>query len=65
MRWSTYDAKRKCSLRDKCREVMGKGVTVEGSWVRWELEFKIDRANLCLNLLSYLPIVEWKRFIVG
>jgi putative DNA relaxase len=89
MRWSTYDAKRKCSHKgkddiqgemvtfgsrqsesylrvyDKRREAMGKGQTVEGLWVRWELEFKKDRANLCLDLLSYLPIKEWKRFTVG
>ncbi len=89
MRWSTYDAKRKCSHKgkddiqgemitfgsrqsesylrvyDKRREAIGKGETVEGPWVRWELEFKKDRANLCLDLLSYLPTDEWKRFIVG
>jgi DNA relaxase NicK len=89
MRWSTYDAKRKCSHKgkddiqgemitfgsrqsetylrvyDKRREAIGKGEDVEGSWVRWELEFKKDRANLCLNLLSCLPIDEWKRFTVG
>lgn len=89
MRWSTYDAKRKCSHKgkddiqgemitfgsrqsesylrvyDKRREAIGKGETVETPWVRWELEFKKDRANLCVDLLAYLPIDEWKRFTVG
>ncbi len=89
MRWSSYDAKRKCSHKgkddiqgemitfgsrqsetylrvyDKRREAIGKGEDVEGSWVRWELEFKKDRANLCLDLLSSLPVNEWKRLTVG
>ncbi len=31
---------------DKRMEAAGKGETVEGPWVRWELEFKKDRAQL-------------------
>ncbi len=89
MRWSSYDAKRKCSHKgkddiqgemvsfgsrqsetylrvyDKRREALGKGEAVDAPWVRWELEFKKDRASLCLDLLSHLPIDEWKRFTVG
>ncbi|WP_455379487.1 replication initiation factor domain-containing protein [Petrachloros mirabilis] len=89
MRWSSYDAKRKCSHKgkdavqgemitfgsrqsesylrvyDKRRQAMGKGETVESPWVRWELEFKKDRANLFVDLLASLPIDQWKRFTVG
>ena len=89
MRWSSYDAKRRCSHKgkdevqgemitfgsrqsesylrvyDKRREAMGKGEGIEGPWVRWELEFKKDRANLCVDFLAYSPIEAWKRFTVG
>ena len=89
MRWSTYDAKRKCSHKgkddivgemitfgsrqsesylrvyDKQRETTAKGHRVEGPWVRWELEFKKERANLCVNLLASLPVEEWHQFTVG
>ena len=89
MRWSTYDAKRRCSYKgkediqgemiafgsrqsesylrvyDKRMEAEGKGKPVEGSWVRWELEFKKERAKLCVDLLAHLPIDEWRRFTVG
>lgn len=50
---------------DKRREAEGKGETVEGPWVRWELEFKKDRANLCTDLLAYLPMEEWREVTVG
>lgn len=89
MRWSTYDAKRRCSYKgqddiqgemitfgsrqsesylhvyDKQREVAGKGETVEGPWVRWELELKKDRAQLCVDLFAHLPLDEWREFTVG
>ena len=89
MRWSTYDAKRKCSHKgkddiqgemitfgsrqsesylrvyDKRKEAVGKGKPVNGPWVRWELEFKKDRANLCFDFLAYLTLIEWRRFTVG
>lgn len=89
MRWSTYDAKRKCSYKgkddihgemitfgsrqsesylrvyDKHKEATAKGKTVEGPWVRWELEFKKERANLCVDLFAHLPVDEWHQFTVG
>ena len=50
---------------DKRMETAGKGETVEGPWVRWELEFKKDRAQLCVDLFAHLPVDEWREFTVG
>jgi DNA relaxase NicK len=50
---------------DKRIEAQGKGKTVDGSWVRWELEFKKDRAQLCVDLFAHLPLDEWREFTVG
>ena len=50
---------------DKRMEAAGNGETVEGSWVRWELEFKKDRAQLCVDLFAHLPVDEWREFTVG
>jgi len=50
---------------DKRKEAVGKGKPVNGPWVRWELEFKKDRANLCFDFLAYLTLIEWRRFTVG
>ena len=50
---------------DKRIEAAGKGETVEGPWVRWELEFKKERAQLCVDLFAHLPVDEWREFTVG
>jgi DNA relaxase NicK len=50
---------------DKRIEAQGKGETIKGFWVRWELEFKKDRAQLCVNLFAHLPLDEWREFTVG
>ncbi|MBK5282935.1 MAG: replication initiation factor domain-containing protein [Nitrospiraceae bacterium] len=50
---------------DKRIEAQGKGKTVDGSWVRWELEFKKERAQLCVDLFAHLPLDEWREFTVG
>ena len=50
---------------DKRMEAAGKGQTVEGPWVRWELEFKKDRAQLCVDLFAHLPVDEWREFTGG
>ena len=50
---------------DKRMEAAGKGETVEGPWVRWEMEFKKDRAQLCVDLFAHLPVDEWREFTVG
>ena len=50
---------------DKRMEAAGKGNTVEGPWVRWELEFKKDRAQLCIDLFAHLSLDEWRAFTVG
>ena len=89
MRWSTYDARRRCSYKgdediqgemvtfgsrqsesylrvyDKRMEAAGKGDVVDGPWVRWELEFKKQRAQLCVDLFAHLPLDEWREFTVG
>jgi phage replication initiation protein len=52
-------------IYDKCMEAAGKGETVEGPWVRWELEFKKERAQLCVDLFAHLPLEEWREFTVG
>jgi len=33
--------------------------------VRWELEFKEDRAQACAKALVHLPAEDWREFIVG
>jgi len=50
---------------DKRREVSEKGEPVDGPWVRWELEFKKERAKLCVEVFAELPIDQWKGFTVG
>lgn len=50
---------------DKRIETQGKGDTVDGPWVRWELELKKKRAQACLDLFSILPIDDWREFMVG
>ncbi len=50
---------------DKRLEAAGKGKKWEGPWVRWELEFKKDRAQLCVDLFAHLPLDEWREFTVG
>jgi DNA relaxase NicK len=50
---------------DKRMEAAGKGKTVEGPWVRWELELKKERAQLCVDLFAHLPFDEWREFTVG
>ena len=32
---------------------------------RRKLEFKKDRAQLCVDLFAHLPLVEWREFTVG
>jgi phage replication initiation protein len=89
MRWSTYDAKRRCSYKgkddvhgeiitfgsrqsesylrvyDKRIEEVAKRREVSGTWVRWELELKKERADICNLVLAHLPIEEWRTFAVG
>jgi phage replication initiation protein len=50
---------------DKRMEAAGKGEIVAGPWVRWEWEFKKDRAQLCVDLFAHLPVDEWHEFTVG
>jgi DNA relaxase NicK len=50
---------------DKALEQQSKGHTVEGPWVRWELEFKQERAEKCGQELASLDAEEYRRFIVG
>ena len=33
--------------------------------MRWELEFKKERARLCVDLFTHLPLDEWREFMVG
>jgi DNA relaxase NicK len=50
---------------DKALEQRSKGREVEGPWVRWELEFKQERAEKCGQALASLDAEEYRRFIVG
>jgi DNA relaxase NicK len=50
---------------DKALEQRSKGHPVEGPWVRWELEFKQERAEKCGQALASLDAEEYRRFIVG
>jgi len=50
---------------DKRIEAQVKGEVVDGPWVRWELEFKKERAQLCVNLFAHLPLDEWRECTVG
>ena len=46
-------------------EAAGNGETVEAPWVCWELEFKKDRVQLCVDLFAHLPVNEWREFTVS
>lgn len=50
---------------DKAIEQRQKGVEVDGPWVRWELELKEERANVCGQALASLDEDEYRRFLIG
>jgi DNA relaxase NicK len=52
-------------IYDKAAEQRAKGKEVEGSWVRWEMEWKGDRAHAVAVALSRLGQEEFESYIVG
>ncbi len=50
---------------DKALEQQDKGHAVEGPWVRWEMELKEERANVCGQALASLDEEEFRRLMVG
>lgn len=50
---------------DKALEQQHRGKEVEGPWVRWEIELKDDRANVCGQALASLDEDEFRRLMVG
>ena len=52
-------------IYDKALEQRGKGVEVEGPWVRWEMELKDTRAHACGLALAHLPEEKYRQFVVG
>jgi putative DNA relaxase len=52
-------------IYDKAAEQRAKGKAVEGSWVRWEMEWKAERAQAVGLALSVLDQERFQRYIVG
>ena len=51
---------------DKHLELLSKNHPDSDAYgIRWELEFKQDRANLCAKLLMNLQELDWKESVVG
>ena len=67
-RWSRLEAdrvNRTCASMTSGSKHKGREKRSDGPWVRWELEFKKDRAQLCVDLFAHLPLDEWREFTVG
>ncbi len=52
-------------IYDKAAEQRGKGKQVEGTWVRWEMEWKAERAQAVGLALSVLDHERFQKYIVG
>jgi phage replication initiation protein len=52
-------------IYDKALEQAGKGVEVVGPWVRWELELKEERAQVCAMALIALTEAQYRQFLIG
>jgi DNA relaxase NicK len=52
-------------IYDKALEQQAKGVTVEGPWVRWELELKDDRAQASALALIALTEEQYRQYLIG
>ena len=52
-------------IYDKAAEQKSKDRPVEGSWIRWEMEWKSERANAVGMALSGLDQDQFQKYIVG
>lgn len=52
-------------IYDKALEQASKGVEVVGPWVRWELELKDERAQVCTLALIALTEEQYRQFLIG
>lgn len=52
-------------IYDKAAEQRSKGKVVEGTWVRWEMEWKDERAQAVGLALSVLDHERFQKYIVG
>ena len=52
-------------IYDKAAEQRAKGKVIEGTWVRWEMEWKDERAQAVGLALSVLDQERFQKYIVG
>jgi len=52
-------------IYDKAAQQRSKGISVEGPWVRWEMEWKDERAQAVGLALSVLDQDRFQQYIVG
>jgi len=52
-------------IYDKALEQASKGVAVEGPWVRWEMELKDERAQVCALALIAHSEEQYRQHLIG